>query len=119
MTGTIPDCINKLQKLQKWDTRNNMLTGTIPASFGQLSELQSLYLSSNRLTGTVPAALFDAKRVEVLFLSYNELEGTVPRIFSRYKIKETASMQGLSWMDLRSNNLQGTYPDMMALLAAV
>jgi hypothetical protein len=37
----------------------------------------------------------------------------------RYKIKETPSMQGLSWMDTRSNKLQGTYPDIMALLAAV
>jgi len=96
-----------------------MLTGTIPAGFGQLSELQSLFLSANALSGTVPAALFDAKRVEILFLSYNNLQGTVPKIFSRYKIKETASMQGLSWMDVRSNNLQGTYPDMLALLAAV
>jgi len=119
LTGTIPNCISKLQSLQKWDTRNNMLTGTIPVAFGVLSELQSLFLSSNQLSGTIPAALFDAKRIEILFLSYNQLEGTVPRIFSRYKIKETPSMQGLSWMDIRSNKLQGTYPDILALLAAV
>jgi len=119
LNGSIPNCIGGLTVLQKWESRGNSLSGTIPAAFGSLPVLQGLFLSDNRLSGTIPSELFNAKRIEQLLLSYNDLEGTVPKIFSRYKIKETPSMQGLSWMDTRSNKLQGTYPDIMALLAAV
>lgn len=119
LNGSIPDCIDKLANLQKWESRSNLLTGTIPANFGKLAELQGLFLSDNLLSGTVPPELFNSKRIEQLMLSYNRLEGTIPKIFSRYKIKENPSMQGLSWMDTRANKLQGTYPDIMAVLAAV
>mmetsp|Transcript_49645 Transcript_49645/g.121197 ORF Transcript_49645/g.121197 Transcript_49645/m.121197 type:complete len:265 (-) Transcript_49645:296-1090(-) len=118
-SGVIPDCVGRMAKLQKVDVRSNNLEGTIPAGFGLLIELQELYLSDNHLLGTIPRDLFDAKRIENMFLSYNELVGTVPRVWGRYKIKETTSMQGLSWMDLRGNHLEGTYPDIIALLGAV
>jgi hypothetical protein len=55
----------------------------------------------------------------VLLLSYNKLSGDIPRLFARFRMKETASMNGLSWTDFRSNELGGTYPTVFADFGAV
>ena len=119
ISGTIPSCIKEVKRLYKFDLRTNMLVGTIPKEFGSLQELQQLYLSENHLTGTIPPELYDAKMLSVLFLSYNQLTGTIPRLFARFRMKETPSMQGLSWLDMRSNQLEGTFPSVIGDFGAV
>ena len=119
ISGTIPSCINEVRRLYKFDLRTNMLEGTIPKGFGSLQELQQLYLSENQLTGTVPPELYNAKMLSVLFISYNQLTGTIPRLFARFRMKETPSMQGLSWLDMRSNQLEGTFPAVIGDFGAV
>lgn len=119
VSGTIPDCIGEMTRLYKFDLRTNMLEGTIPKQFGTLQELQQLYLSENMLTGTVPAELYNAKRLSVLFISYNRLTGTIPKLFARFRMKETPAMTGLSWVDMRSNQLEGTYPPVIGDFGAV
>jgi len=119
ISGTIPDCIGEMTKLYKFDLRTNMLEGTIPKQFGMLQELQQLYLSENLLTGTVPPELYNAKRLSTLFISYNQLTGTIPRLFARFRMKETPAMTGLSWIDMRGNQLAGTYPSVIGDFGAV
>mmetsp|Transcript_31809 Transcript_31809/g.75580 ORF Transcript_31809/g.75580 Transcript_31809/m.75580 type:complete len:258 (+) Transcript_31809:91-864(+) len=119
LTGILPECLGTMQQLYKIDVRANQIEGTIPRSLGGMINLQELLLSGNLLSGTIPAELYDAKRLEVLLLSYNRLTGEIPRLFSRFRMKETASMNGLSWTDFRSNVLEGTYPEVIADFGAV
>lgn len=113
ISGTIPNCIENVTRLYKFDLRTNELTGTIPKEFGKLQELQQLYLSGNKLTGTIPTELYNARMLSVLMLSYNELTGTIPKLFARFRMKETSAQPGLSWLDMRSNQLEGTYPSVI------
>ena len=74
----------------------------------------------------------------MLFLSYNNLTGTIPASFVQFQIKQSAAMpvrcefalpasrvetgwdvQGLKSMDLHGNNLEGTFPEVVAELSAV
>ena len=57
--------------------------------------------------------------LSVLFISYNQLTGTIPRLFARFRMKETPAMTGLSWVDMRGNQLEGTYPSVMGDFGAV
>jgi hypothetical protein len=119
VSGTIPECIDQITKLYKFDLRTNMLEGTIPKEFGNLQELQQLYLSENRLTGTIPKELYNAKMLSMLYLSYNQLTGTIPRIFARFRMKETPAQPGLNWLDMRGNQLEGSYPSVIGDFGAV
>jgi len=118
-TGVLPNCVAALTNLVKLDLRNNHITGSIPPGFGSLLRLQHLFLSDNKLTGTIPGELYNARRLEKLFLSYNQLTGTIPQIWSRFKMKETVAMTGLSWLDVRGNQLTGTYPTIVGDFGAV
>mmetsp|Transcript_27397 Transcript_27397/g.56071 ORF Transcript_27397/g.56071 Transcript_27397/m.56071 type:complete len:273 (+) Transcript_27397:99-917(+) len=119
LTGPIPTCVGDLQNLIKLDLRSNRLTGTIPPGFGKILQLQQLFLSENQLSGTIPADLYNARRLEKLLLSYNQLTGTIPQVWSRFKMKETVAMTGLNWLDVRGNQLTGTYPTVVADFGAV
>lgn len=44
ITGSIPDVIGKLEKLQTLDLSNNKLTGEIPTSLGDLYNLNYLWV---------------------------------------------------------------------------
>ena len=59
------------------DLSGNQLTGTIPEALGQLNKLQSLNLSGNQLTGTIPEALGQLDSLEHLSLVGNELTGCI------------------------------------------
>ncbi|EKX48932.1 hypothetical protein GUITHDRAFT_105559 [Guillardia theta CCMP2712] len=122
LNGVIPSCIGQMQNLTSVDLRSNRLTGGIPSSFGSLPLLQNvrqLFLSDNRLNGSIPGELVNAPRLEMLFLSYNNLTGTIPASFAQFQIKQSAAMPGLKSMDLHGNNLEGTFPEVVAELSAV
>ncbi|XXG58762.1 hypothetical protein AAC387_Pa04g0989 [Persea americana] len=78
-TGSIPNHLGKLQKLELFNLSNNRLSGQIPESFGNLTRLYSLYLDGNDLQGSIPWSLGNCQRLEVLSLSRNNLNGTIPK----------------------------------------
>ena len=57
LTGTIPEVLIQLEKLEFLDLSDNQLTGVIPEALGQLNNLQALYLSGNQATYPPPSGL--------------------------------------------------------------
>ncbi|GJN19558.1 hypothetical protein PR202_gb06847 [Eleusine coracana subsp. coracana] len=56
----------------------NQLTGTIPQNISDLQKLESLDLSMNELSGEIPSSLSDLTSLGYLNLSYNNLSGRIP-----------------------------------------
>ena len=47
------------QRVTVLDLESNGLTGSLPEELGNLAKLQTLYLSGNQFTGCIPPALRD------------------------------------------------------------
>ncbi|KAF7836346.1 MDIS1-interacting receptor like kinase 2-like [Senna tora] len=58
LSGSIPESIGVLSKLQFLDLNNNDLSGTIPLSLANLTQLYELDLSKNNITGILDPCLF-------------------------------------------------------------
>ena len=56
LTGSIPD-LSSLSKLRYLGLKDNRLSGTVPDWLGTLPRLDELYLGGNELTGCLPASL--------------------------------------------------------------
>ncbi|XP_040948066.1 probable LRR receptor-like serine/threonine-protein kinase At3g47570 [Gossypium hirsutum] len=155
ITGTIPLGIVNLVNLIGIGLAENRLTGTIPDSLGMLKKLQTLYLggkrdlncgcghvfgcvafivvvdktdaiavtadignlvnlvylniSSNNFSGHIPAALSDCTTLETLSLGENHFDGSIPDSLS--------SLRSIAELDLSSNNLSGQIPDYLEKLS--
>ncbi|KAL7480475.1 hypothetical protein ACHAW6_006166 [Cyclotella cf. meneghiniana] len=86
-TGTIPETIGDLTKLEDLYIQANHLVGPIPASISKLTALQQLNLSFNRLTGPIPESLSDLMQLRELVLNDNRLTGNIPDIGSMKRIE--------------------------------
>lgn len=77
LSGSLPDELARMQKLELLKLSGNEITGTIPSGLLDLPMLVWLDLSSNQLTGSIVTATNDCP-VEILYLQGNQLEGSVP-----------------------------------------
>ena len=64
ISGTLPDCLGALHKLQIFALARNYIRGSIPSSLDHLTALETLMLSSNRLRCNAPS-LNNAARIGV------------------------------------------------------
>ncbi|KAK3199698.1 hypothetical protein Dsin_023113 [Dipteronia sinensis] len=128
LSGELPDCWMKWQKLISLNLGNNKFTGNLPTSMGNLSSLESLILRKNNFSGVIPVAslekctglwIFDAAEnqfvgnvltwigerfssMRVLILRSNKLHGLLPM--------ELCQLSSLQILDLADNNLSGNIP---------
>lgn len=76
ISGTIPEDIGNLSRLQWLILSSNRISGTIPSSLAKL-KIQNLVLAGNLLSGTIPKEV-GAMNLTNVYLSSNHLSGTIP-----------------------------------------
>ncbi|KAK2984416.1 hypothetical protein RJ640_025990, partial [Escallonia rubra] len=108
LSGSIPNTIKGLQKLQGIYVGENKLHGSIPNDFCQLPELRNitslrkLDLSSNKLSSTIPASLGNLKDLVFFKADLNSFHGNLPPDFGNLK--------AVIDLDLSYNNFSGDIP---------
>jgi Leucine-rich repeat (LRR) protein len=102
LTTSLPPSLPPSLRLLTF-TQNPALSGPIPASFSTLPNLQRLILSQNSLVGPIPTSLASLASLAQLDLSHNLLSGPMP-----------SSLANLINLDLRYNQLNGTFPPSIA-----
>ncbi|GLT35956.1 hypothetical protein SLA2020_103640 [Shorea laevis] len=98
LSGSIPDSIEQLSKLESIDLSDNQLNGSIPNSFGQLSKLKSMDLSYNQLSGRIPNSIGKLSNLETLLVDDNSLEGVISEA-------HFANLSKLTKLNIGVNNL--------------
>ncbi|EPS66923.1 hypothetical protein M569_07852, partial [Genlisea aurea] len=83
ITGSLPDELGRLSKLQTLDLSNNRFSGSLPSSLGHLKSLQYMKLNNNSLYGVIPISLANITQLSLVDLSYNNLSGPVPKFPSK------------------------------------
>ncbi|KAJ0053484.1 hypothetical protein Pint_01680 [Pistacia integerrima] len=94
LSGEIPPELDNLLGLQYMlDLSRNSLSGSIPQNLGKLTKLENLNLSHNNLSGSIPESLSGLTSLHLVDFSYNELSGQIPsgRMF------KNASEDGFCW----------------------
>jgi len=111
IVGTMPDEICFLRSLEQVVLSKNALTGTVPSCLGTLSQIIGLELESNQFHGPIPESLCHASALESLYLHQNALTGTIPRCLG--------SLGHLEWLDLSTNPFYGSIPEELCQLSAL
>ena len=114
-SGTIPEEVFSMTKLQSLVLSSNRLEGGLSERFGELVNLRHLDVSANGLSGPLPASMGKLEKLEVLYLGEsglevrNNLSGKIPRAWS--------GMTSLARLSLSGNNLiKGKFPTWLGAL---
>ncbi|KAJ0453530.1 putative leucine-rich repeat-containing, plant-type, leucine-rich repeat domain superfamily [Helianthus annuus] len=91
--------------LQLLDLSNNMLHESIPVP---PPTIEFFSVSNNNLTGEIPPSICDLTSLHLLDLSFNNITGSIPPCL------EKLSNSSLTVLNLRSNILQGTIPNIFS-----
>ncbi|XP_052137488.1 LRR receptor-like serine/threonine-protein kinase EFR [Oryza glaberrima] len=103
LTGSIPDDIGRLHRLELLDLGNNAFSGVIPASIGNLTRLGVLRLAVNQLSGQIPADLQGLHSLRSINIRNNGLTGSIPNsLFNNTPL--------LSYLNIANNSLSGSIP---------
>ncbi|XP_058192260.1 putative leucine-rich repeat receptor-like serine/threonine-protein kinase At2g24130 [Rhododendron vialii] len=102
LSGTIPDEISQLPRLQRLFLSHNSLSGPIPAAVGQFQHLGLLDLSNNKFSSEIPKSLGNLVQINSMFLNNNLLSGSIP--------SSLGQCRDLYTLDLSYNNLTGNIP---------
>ncbi|CAD6264524.1 unnamed protein product [Miscanthus lutarioriparius] len=108
LSGSLPETIGQLKKIQTIAIYTAMLTGSIPKSIGNCTELTSLDLYQNSLSGPIPPQLGQLRKLQTVLLWQNQLVGTIP--------PEIANCKDLVLIDLSLNSLTGPIPSSFGTL---
>ncbi|KAK9280454.1 hypothetical protein L1049_014146 [Liquidambar formosana] len=103
LSGGLPDCWIRFQKLVILNLANNNLSGKIPFSIGSLRQIQTLGLRKNNFFGEFPLSLKNCTQLKILDLGENKLSDKIPAWIG----------DSLSWLivlSLRSNEFHGSIP---------
>ncbi|XP_050116024.1 probable LRR receptor-like serine/threonine-protein kinase At3g47570 isoform X1 [Malus sylvestris] len=108
-SGSLPEEIGRLKKLEGIFLGGNNLSGPIPSSLGNLTSLLKLHLEVNRFAGYIPPSLGDCHNLLELDLAGNSLTGTIP--------KEIFGLSSLSiFLRMSNNHLIGSLPSEVGIL---
>ncbi len=102
LTGSIPDWIGSLTRLQNLVLDTNQLSGSIPAAIGNLSALTYLDLSANGLSGSIPATIGNLANLQYLLAHDNQFAGGLP--------PQIGNLTALLNLSLSYNQLSGSIP---------
>ncbi|XP_040943961.1 receptor-like protein 7 [Gossypium hirsutum] len=77
LSGTIPNCLGKMNDLYLLDLQGNNFSGMLP-KFSKANQLSILKVSENRLEGKLPRSLVECTLLEVLDVGNNMMNHTFP-----------------------------------------
>ncbi|KAL4594903.1 hypothetical protein ACB092_12G053000, partial [Castanea dentata] len=112
LSGGLPDCLMKSQKLVVLSLANNNLSGQIPSSMGSLINLRVLDLSNNSFLGELPLSLQNCTMLSFLNLRDNSFSGKLPAWMGE-------SLLSLVILNLHSNKFHGCIPQQLCWLAHI
>jgi len=103
VTGTIPDSIVDLDKLErvrmKWTEH---LSGTLPKDIGKLTDLEELKIGRNKVSGTLPFSIYALTNLEELYLKSSKISGTLSEAIGAFT--------ELSELNIGEAKFEGTLP---------
>ncbi|KAK2979856.1 hypothetical protein RJ640_026598, partial [Escallonia rubra] len=102
LRGSIPEDLCQLPNLYTLSLHNNELSGPVPSCLRNISSLRYLYLSSNKLTARIPASFGNLKDLLEFNASFNSLHGSLP--------SEIGNLKVVTLLDLSYNNFSGDIP---------
>jgi hypothetical protein len=108
LSGSIPNSLSALTKLQVIWLQINQLSGSIPNSLSALSNLTWLYLNNNQLSGSIPNSLSALTNLTRLGLANNQLSGSIPNSLS--------ALTNLQNLYLDNNQLSGCFPASLSFM---
>lgn len=109
LSGSIPDSVSTLKKLEVLAISHNPLTGSIPSSLGNLSELRHLNLGNSELSGAIPDSLGHLGQLLTLAISFTEVSGPIP--------DSLGNLTNLVTLNLRYNQLSDSIPTSLGNLS--
>ncbi|KAJ6765365.1 LEUCINE-RICH REPEAT-CONTAINING PROTEIN-RELATED [Salix purpurea] len=132
LSGSLPDELGYLSKLNRLQVDQNNISGPIPKSFAYMSSIRHLHLNNNSISGQIPPELSNLTTLLHLLLDNNNLSGYLPpelsklpamRIiqldnnnFNGSEIPATyGSLSRLAKLSLRNCSLQGSIPDLSSI----
>ncbi len=109
VSGTIPECIWSMPKLESLTLSGNSLDGSISANtnsidFNATSSLHTVILSNNYLVGSIPVWLESIPKLAYLDLSFNRLGGDLPGSLNPLLLRNGT-------LYVQDNRLSGYVPD--------
>ncbi|XP_030946980.1 probable leucine-rich repeat receptor-like protein kinase At5g49770 isoform X3 [Quercus lobata] len=110
LTGTLPQEIGNLKKLQTLSLMGCGFTGPIPSTIGSLQQLISLSLNSNKFTGQIPNSIGTLSNLYYLDLTGNQLEGSIPVSDGNGTKSGLDMLLHTRHFHLGNNKLSGTIP---------
>lgn len=103
ITGSIPDGYRRMSSLRQFTVVFCSLTGTLQPFISELSDtMEALALSGNKMDGSLPASLSDMTNLKVLALDRNEFEGSIELVAPLVKLQK---------LFLDQNQISGTLSD--------
>ena len=103
ITGSIPDGFRRMAALRQFTVTFCSLTGIIPPFISELSSaMEAFALSGNKMDGPLPESLSDMTNLKVLALDRNEFEGTIDLVGPLTKLQK---------LFLDNNQITGTLSD--------
>eukprot|EP00929_Paragymnodinium_shiwhaense_P079830 TRINITY_DN41614_c0_g1_i1.p1 TRINITY_DN41614_c0_g1~~TRINITY_DN41614_c0_g1_i1.p1 ORF type:complete len:1115 (-),score=132.85 TRINITY_DN41614_c0_g1_i1:256-3600(-) len=106
LTGKLPACLGKLEKLKELRVYGNPIEGELPA-LGNLQQLKTLKFKRLKLTGGLPDWLCGLRQLTELNLKHNRLQGELPECLSE--------LTNLTRLSLGRNYLSGNLSSLGAL----
>ncbi|XP_028768316.1 MDIS1-interacting receptor like kinase 2-like [Neltuma alba] len=113
LEGTLQNLnFSAFPNLLRLDLKTNNLTGSIPENIGVLSRLQYLDLSTNHLNGTLPLSLANLTQVYEFDVSRNNITGILdPRLFPDGSDQPKTGLIGIRNLLFQDTLLGGRIPD--------
>ncbi|TXG46568.1 hypothetical protein EZV62_005581 [Acer yangbiense] len=113
LTGTLQNLdFSSFLNLLRLDLKTNKLSGSVPNNIGLLSKLQFLDLSRNDLNGTLPLSLANLTQVYELDISRNNIVGEIDAcLFPDGTGQSRTGLIGLKYFLLQENQLGGRIPE--------
>ena len=108
LTGTIPSSWGALSNMVTFSASDAMLSGTLPPELGLWTGLKTLSIDGNDLEGSLPDTFSSMTVLEEFYASQNALSGTLSAVM-------LCGMAALDTLDLKSNQLTGTIPDLSCM----
>ncbi|XP_066333487.1 receptor kinase-like protein Xa21 [Miscanthus floridulus] len=134
LTGTIPDSVANLTRLQFFSCAMNEIEGNIPNEFANLLGLRILRVSINQLSGQFPQAVLNLSNLAKLSLAVNNFSGVVPsgignslpdleaillnaNFFHGHMPSSLTNASKLIVIDISGNNFTGVVPSSFGKLS--
>lgn len=103
----IPSSVGNCSGLAKLNLRVNYITGTLPDTIGSLLRLNLLEVQANQIKGTVPSTFRNLQSMSQLYLFDNYLSGSLTNVF------DPSVQVNLTQVQVNNNQFTGPLPGIL------